>query len=346
MYLSGTKMIPLKLQLSLLLIIFAFVQSGQSTENVNVTSFNNFLGLYFENFARVQLSNDNWKLLLHIDLQNAIEQFHRIDNLGLKIENMCKRFENVNGYNCNYMSEVQQTLSALEAQNLLISHILGVNSNLIGRTKRGLINAIGTIQKQLFGTLDDNDAKFFNEQINTLYQNQENFQKLLQDQITIKESVINHVNKTFEFIEDLDTKISKIIHKVSTFESQIDRDIQLNKVFTLFVSITERFALVQTHLIEILTYAVNGNIHPYVLGSTDLIQELVRIKMYIPDHLKLPISPSFDHLRIFFKIINVNVYYQDKRLHFLITVPLVTNLELNIYKITSVPRQIDSNLFL
>jgi len=49
--------------------------------------------------------------------------------------------------------------------------------------KRGLINAIGTISKTLFGTIDANDERIINEQLNLLRNNQQTLQH------TIKKSI-------------------------------------------------------------------------------------------------------------------------------------------------------------
>jgi len=63
--------------------------------------------------------------------------------------------------------------------------------------KRGLIDAIGTISKTLFDTMDADDERIINEQLNLLRNNQQTLQH------TIKKSIksVEGNNKPYDSLE-------------------------------------------------------------------------------------------------------------------------------------------------
>jgi hypothetical protein len=59
--------------------------------------------------------------------------------------------------------------------------------------RRGLIDAIGTISKTLFGTMDANDARTIEEQLKLLDNHQQTLQHVTENQLKIIDATIGHV---------------------------------------------------------------------------------------------------------------------------------------------------------
>jgi len=81
--------------------------------------------------------------------------------------------------------------------------------------KRGLINAIGSISKTLFGTMDAEDVKKIDEQIKLL-QNKQVIQHATKNQIKILNATIGHIKsleETLSYNEDRITNVMKRIQK-------------------------------------------------------------------------------------------------------------------------------------
>jgi hypothetical protein len=53
------------------------------------------------------------------------------------------------------------------------------------RKKRGVFNFIGEISKVLFGTMDEEDARYYNEQIKLFEQNSKDVNTLLKQQLSV-----------------------------------------------------------------------------------------------------------------------------------------------------------------
>jgi hypothetical protein len=69
------------------------------------------------------------------------------------------------------------------------------------RIKRGIFNFIGEISKILFGTLDNEDAVYYNEQIKQSEENSEDISKLLKQQLFVVKSSLGSINNTLTDVE-------------------------------------------------------------------------------------------------------------------------------------------------
>jgi len=66
---------------------------------------------------------------------------------------------------------------------LLLTHLRALYKT--PNNKRGLIDAIDTVSKTLFGTMDADDEKIINEQLNLLANNQQTLQHAMKNQLKI-----------------------------------------------------------------------------------------------------------------------------------------------------------------
>ena len=64
------------------------------------------------------------------------------------------------------------------------------------RSKRGIFNTVGFGLKTLFGTMDSEDAEYFNEKISTLDSNQHRVYQLEKDQLTVVKNTLTAINHT------------------------------------------------------------------------------------------------------------------------------------------------------
>jgi hypothetical protein len=67
--------------------------------------------------------------------------------------------------------------------------------------KGGAFNFSGEVNKVLFGTMDDEDAKYYNEQIKHFEKNSDDITKLLKQQLIVVKSSLGSVNGTLTDME-------------------------------------------------------------------------------------------------------------------------------------------------
>lgn len=125
--------------------------------------------------------------------------------------------------------------------------LLTLNINTIPRKKRGIINAIGTVNKWIGGTMDDEDRQLINEHLRTIEINNHNIITNVNQQIHINTNFNNSINTLknailqdrLNFKEMVDQKINesnviyRLHYKVQEFEkilSQLQETIQLSRL--------------------------------------------------------------------------------------------------------------------
>jgi hypothetical protein len=106
-----------------------------------------------------------WKTIVYVDL-NAEDL--EVDALGLYInhvDRLCNSIEVKNCTGCNQFREaITDRFKHLRTSENLLKETVGKGYG-DSRQKRVFMNFIVEISKVLFGTLDDNDAEYYDEQI-------------------------------------------------------------------------------------------------------------------------------------------------------------------------------------
>jgi hypothetical protein len=99
-----------------------------------------------------------------------------------------------------FLNDAREKLAQLTGTEELLEEMTGhqVGNN---RKKRGVLNFLGQLSKVLFGTMDDNDAKYYNEQVNLFAQNSEDMTTLLKQQLYVVKSSLGAVNNTLADVE-------------------------------------------------------------------------------------------------------------------------------------------------
>lgn len=78
------------------------------------------------------------------------------------------------------------------------------------REKRGLLNAIGSISKSLFGTLDEDDLTTINQNIDKLFDLNNNLTSIISNQTHVMRILLDNSNaKTINMIQTELHKITK-----------------------------------------------------------------------------------------------------------------------------------------
>ena len=70
-----------------------------------------------------------------------------------------------------------------------------------GRYKRGLFNFVGRISKTLFGTMDDDDAQYYHDQIERFEQGSTTLTQLVKQQLIVVKSTLRVFNETLSDVE-------------------------------------------------------------------------------------------------------------------------------------------------
>jgi len=83
------------------------------------------------------------------------------------------------------------------------------------RKKREVFNFIGELSKILFGTMDENNAKHYNEQIKLSEKNSEDMNILLKQQLSVVRSSLGTVNNTLADVEYNENLLKEGVSRVT-----------------------------------------------------------------------------------------------------------------------------------
>ena len=121
-------------------------------------------GLYYELLGEATLYNTEWKTVVYVNLGQTVSETEQLGKYITYINKLCQATEVQNWTDCNHFSSLSNDrIKQVKGTEKLLHELIG-NS---GRTRRrrGALNFVGEISKILFGTLDSDDADYYNEQV-------------------------------------------------------------------------------------------------------------------------------------------------------------------------------------
>lgn len=153
-------------------------------ENIKIRSLQSHTGLYFNHVEDGKEILKNVALVINLDLAPLEESTVTIKNMLNSIDNLC--IETKTG-----CKEFQQSA---RREVLKLDHRIRIISGIIGNSKRqrrGLANVIGTGLKVLFGTMDNEDAEYYQKVIQSISKNEDRIKNGMEENI----KVLSHLNR-------------------------------------------------------------------------------------------------------------------------------------------------------
>jgi hypothetical protein len=209
------------------------------------------------------------------------------------------------------------------------------------RNKRRVLNFTGELSKILFGTMDDDDAKYYNDQIKVFDQNLEDMNILLRQQLSVVKSSLGAVNNTLadvKYNENLlkegismvtkymDTLKSETNEKINLFSMKIEVEghmLRVNKVINVLQHNLDLFDSVMNTQKGVLQHQI---IFPDHLNGS-LNKECLRFSKI--HHFTFPLSKDSAHFIL--RLCDLQVYLKNGILCYVILLPLVSRDNFNIY---------------
>lgn len=171
-------------------------------------------GIYIEELGKIRTFYTDWKLVTYINLSTYNEDYKFLQSIIKRAENLCQQ---------DTVSVVYECETSLHQMDRLMNEIneydtkwfVKTNNTQIKRTKRGLINIIGSVSKALFGTLSEDDANYYLTQFQNLKSTDVKHSNIIKRQTSLIESAIHTMNVTFSrqnymfqrFVDFMMTKI-------------------------------------------------------------------------------------------------------------------------------------------
>lgn len=290
--------------------------------------------------GKVKIKNGNLNLVIPID----------ISHIQLHIENINSVLETVT-YFCNKTKEFDES----ECENIiepLITHYKNMVKEYSSIThliddrlkRRAWFGGVGTAFKHIFGTLDEDDAEKYDSAINYVQDDQKRIASLVKEHILVTRTTLTRFNETIKSLRsnenNLNLAIDKLSVKLKYLSNRTDHLSVMSGLNTIYNNL-EASILTLSFQIEDITNAILLSrvniIHPSVITPQELYKELADNYKYLPNELEFVVPLE---LKLIHKIMNMSKlisYYLNKKIMFVLTIPLTNPLEFYLYNSIPLP---------
>lgn len=299
---------------------------------MTITDISDNPGLYPLTLGTAHIKESEWTLIKTIDYSPIINNYdtlksnllRTIEILGNKtffIEH--RQFKDSNDVMISHNNILLIISQYLEKSDRLIEQIFPENNS---RSKRGLVDGLGSIFKFLTGNLDASDGEKYENTITKLQKDSDIHNRILLEQTQILNDSINAI-RTLKTNQDLlNANLNKIILQNDKINELIPtlsvRNVLNEAVFSL-----QLFINIWIELENALTFAQNQQMHMSLLDNTDLIQNLNQILNYLDElsdkSLTIPYPANNKYLHLYESIMITKVYQLNDKITFIFEIPLI-----------------------
>ncbi|XP_050526496.1 uncharacterized protein LOC126897170 [Daktulosphaira vitifoliae] len=157
-------------------------------------------------------------------------------------------------------------------------------------------------------------------------------------------SVVHHTYNSSLHLDQTQQNMSRNIQKLLS-QSQMNADkINLVEFISTLAEHTATITLLLSqyswetqNLLAIVNSALSGRLHSSILPPNILLNELKEIRLSLPSTLELPVSIYSTSLTDLFKITTIDALYINYTLIFNLKIPLLSNLDFNLFHPISLP---------
>jgi hypothetical protein len=224
------------------------------------------------------------------------------------------------------------------------------------RKKRGVFNWIGELSKILFGTMDDDDDKYYNDQIKLFEQNSEDTNALMKQLLSVVKSSLGAVNNTLADVEYNENLLKEGISRVTKYMDALR--VETNEKINLFsmkieveghmLRVNNAISALQRHLDLLIDSVVNahkGVLQPQIVSPITLMEVLIKSVSSFPKDTTLPFPLSKDLAHLVFRLCDLQVYIKESILGYMVSLPLVNPGNFSIYRLIPIPVPVDRSKF-
>jgi hypothetical protein len=313
-------------------------------------------GIYYEKCGVAVLYNTEWKTLVYVNLSSIDSEALSIRRYIHHEDMMCQLSVIRNWTACaHFGDEARAKLNELTRAESLVRDITGQQMG--NRKKRGVFNFIGELSKIIFGTLDEDDAKFYNDQIKLFERDSEDVTALLKQQLSVVKSSLGAVNNTLVDVEYNEQVLREGVRKVTEYTSSLRAETSENLNLVNTKIEVERHILRATNamsalqrkldlIIDSIIHAQKGVIQPQIVSPGALMESLIKNVHLFPKDTIPPFPLSKDSTHLLLKLCDLQVYIRNGILGYVILLPMVNRGTLDIYRLIPVPVSLDHNQFL
>lgn len=211
------------------------------------------------------------------------------------------------------------------------------------RSKRGLIDGLGSAIKFITGNMDANDAARINKIVQNLEKGHDKLQQQIDNQYSISNNILAQFNATIKNVHFnevlLKTKIMKMNEEIQNTTREINI-LELKDLFNQLILVYTTILNLITDIENSLTFCAAGIMHPSIIKVHDLMSELTNLVPYYQDQLPFPVKT--ENILNYQSIIKIHCRHKGDKIIYFLTIPIEYNTSFELYYLESLPMQIEN----
>lgn len=341
---KGQKCIPTLLITMISLFTFmsgsyCAIDGTRRAPGAHITNLETERPVYYDEIGRMQTMQDEWILIMYYNLTNYWEGTRRIESYFNHLKDVCQQTKL---YLCG--TTIEQLEHEMEILNYYNYILINPHKHLSQRMKRGLVDGVGYLANSLFGILDQRFAEKYENDIQSLQNNEDYLLELIKNQTSIVKLENDVLKKSEENIQRQFKLIDSFVNQTNLNLASIESEIQVlsatsyinSAAFTTYLLINN-LRTFQEMLFNTLTNIYQGHLDVHLITPVHLIEHLNDISGSLPKTVSLPVENYKDKIKEFYKLINVKARVTDTYFIFEAHIPLVSNADFTIYKAIALP---------
>lgn len=333
------------LQLCLLLLY-----SLSSTDTLKYTEIKSgHSGLVFVKTTDAKISYDTYTILYHIDLSTYFKIATTIKKYSNIAEKNCYK---LNSTTCNVViKSIKNQLEYIHRDEMDIrsyqQNQLKSNMNTHVRQKRS-IESIGSAFHWMFGLMDADTAREYDNKINNIINETERIKFTSQDNTIFIKETIGHMNNTFatvhEQMEAINDKINSHQSRLEAWNiklSALEIEAEILKTGIVLQNLITEHRASSSLLLKSLENAMSNKINQ-LIPSQKLALDLFSIYQILPMNQMLPINFTVENPLSIFKYSKTSASLFGKRYLLEITIPIIERQQYAAYEIIPIPTIVDN----
>ncbi|XP_050493821.1 uncharacterized protein LOC126875140 [Bombus huntii] len=274
--------------------------------------------IFLGKISKAYLYNEEVNVYIGIDVGDIT---NHIDTLGKHIKETQKHCTT----SCRVKSEILSLTNKFNNVKTLGTHLRLLTHS---KVKRGLINAIGSISKTLFGTLDSDDLQLIDQNIDKLFSEGNELKTIVTNQTALIRKILN--TDSLKQLEKVNADIRNEINQVNKQELLVVKIISIESALSdLHFQLNEMFNLI--------LLGKQGIISPQIINHHTFLEQYAKaLGKHTMNKEFLPEEGNFQNI---LDISTLTLFVQSEKIFFKISIPTITDSDWDIEQVYPIPTQ-------
>lgn len=315
-------------------ILFNIARPMEAMNAVEITQFKHRPGIYFENRGNVYLAGSKWNIIAYYDLKDYVGELQRIKTVIKTMWMMCGEMENTA---CQgYMKQLDQNYEEINEQNEVI--LRGGQH----RRKRATLNFVGNILGDVFGVLGSNFADEYSKNMGKIEGNEKHLLMLMKNHTTVAETTLNILKRDEDELADQSRHMNQLMQEVNNAtDIRVKMDKLTGTAMQIMMALT-KYETKQANIIGTLLDVQNRRGNAKIISPQQLKLQIQKIHASVDSTILVPGENAHNELNSLYNVMHIQVMTTNEQIIFKVTLPLVTNEQYQLFKLTSIPTRRDN----